>query len=127
MIYRILADLIVILHLLFIAFALLGGLSVIWRRYLIFVHLPAAIWVSLISFKGWICPLTPLENHLRNAAGSKGYTEGFVEHYVIPIVYPVNLTSDIQMVFGVIALVINIFIYALVSHRRLKKKIRKSL
>jgi len=116
-IYRILADCVVIVHLLFIVFALLGGLLVIWRSYLVFVHFPAAIWVFVISFKGWICPLTPLENQLRHAAGTEGYTGGFVEHYIIPIIYPAALNFNLQIVFGIVAVVINLGIYSFVYYK----------
>ncbi|MGF1681952.1 DUF2784 domain-containing protein [Photobacterium minamisatsumaniensis] len=116
MIYRVLADLVVILHLLFIIFALLGGSLLLWRGYMFFVHLPAALWVAVISFKGWICPLTPLENQLRQAAGGEGYPEGFVEHYIIPIIYPVGLRFDVQILLGIAAVGINIVIYVLVYY-----------
>ncbi|MGR5448843.1 DUF2784 domain-containing protein [Vibrio campbellii] len=117
MIYRMLADLVVMLHLLFIIFALIGGVLVRWRSYLLFIHIPAALWVTVISFKGWICPLTPLENQLRQAAGDEGYPGGFVEHYIIPIIYPVELRFDVQVLLGIAALGINIVIYALVYYR----------
>ncbi|MGR5519997.1 DUF2784 domain-containing protein [Vibrio sp. PNB22_4_2] len=117
MIYRMLADLVVILHLLFIIFALIGGVLVLWRSYMLFIHIPAALWVTVISFKGWICPLTPLENQLRQAAGDEGYPGGFVEHYIIPIIYPVELRFDVQVLLGIAALGINIVIYALVYYR----------
>ncbi|MGR5321332.1 DUF2784 domain-containing protein [Vibrio sp. PID23_8] len=117
MIYRMLADLVVMLHLLFIIFALIGGVLVLWRSYLLFIHIPAALWVTVISFKGWICPLTPLENQLRQAAGDEGYPGGFVEHYIIPIIYPVELRFDVQVLLGIAALGINIVIYALVYYR----------
>ncbi|MGF1759360.1 DUF2784 domain-containing protein [Photobacterium sagamiensis] len=122
MIYRILADLVVIVHLLFIIFALLGGLLAIVRSYLVFVHLPAVIWVFVISFKGWICPLTPLENQLRNAAGSEGYTGGFIEHYIIPIIYPSALNFNLQIVFGLVAVVINIGIYSFVYYKLMTRQ-----
>lgn len=116
MIYRILADLVVILHLMFIIFAVLGGLLVLWRGYVLLIHIPAAIWVAVISFKGWICPLTPLENQLRQAAGGEGYPGGFVEHYIIPVIYPVGLRFDVQVLLGIVAVGINIAIYALVYY-----------
>lgn len=125
MIYRLLADLVVIVHLLFIVFTLLGGFLVIVRGSLVFVHLPAVIWALVISFKGWICPLTPLENHLRNAAGTEGYTGGFIEHYIIPIIYPVTLTFNIQIVLGFVAVVINIGIYSFVYYKVMSKQGRK--
>ena len=122
MIYLILADLLVIVHLLFIIFALLGGLLLIWRGSLFFVHLPAAIWAALISFKGWICPLTPLENYLRGIAGTAGYEQGFVEYYLIPIIYPSNLTANIQIMLGALVLLINLCIYCLVYYKRMAKR-----
>jgi len=109
---------------LFIIFALLGGLLVIARRYLIIVHLPAAIWASLISFMGWICPLTPLENYLRNAAGADGYTGGFVEHYLMPILYPIGITANIQIVLGIFVVFFNISIYTFVYYKHIVKRDR---
>ncbi|MDV5168646.1 DUF2784 domain-containing protein [Photobacterium rosenbergii] len=116
MMYRILADLVVIFHLLFIIFALLGGLLVIWRNIMVLVHIPAVLWVSVLSFKGWICPLTPLENQLRLAAGGEGYPGGFVEHYLIPVIYPAGFSFDVQIVLGITALMINFVIYAFVYY-----------
>ncbi|PSV48202.1 DUF2784 domain-containing protein [Photobacterium indicum] len=121
MTYLILADLLVLVHLLFIIFVLLGGLLLMLRGSLIFVHLPAVIWATLISFKGWICPLTPLENHLRRVAGSADYEQGFVEHYLIPIIYPNNLTPNIQVMLGIFALLINLSIYCFVYYKRMAK------
>ncbi|MEZ8099058.1 DUF2784 domain-containing protein [Vibrio bivalvicida] len=114
MIYRMLADLVVILHLLFIVFALFGGVLVLWRLYMLFVHIPAALWAVAISFKGWVCPLTPLENKLRLSAGAEGYPGGFVEHYIIPIIYPAGLSTDIQVSLGMVAVAINIVTYVFV-------------
>ena len=111
MLYRLLADFIVILHLLFILFGLLGGLLFFWRRWTILLHLPAAIWICLIEFQGWICPLTPLENRLRLAGGAAGYKGGFVEQYLIPIIYPPGLTRDIQFVLGGLAIGLNVAVY----------------
>lgn len=125
MIYLILADLLVIVHLLFIIFALLGGLLLIWRGSLIFVHLPAAIWAALISFKGWICPLTPLENYLRGAAGTEGYQEGFIGHYLIPIIYPSSLTLNIQLLLAILVIFINLCIYSFVYYKYMAKRRRK--
>lgn len=114
---RLIADLLVLAHLAFIIFALLGGLLALRRRWIIFIHLPAAIWISLIEFKGWICPLTVWENHYRRAAGAAGYSESFIEHYIIPIIYPPGLTPNIQIALGIIALAVNLLIYSLVWRR----------
>lgn len=109
--YRLLADLVVGTHFLFIAFVVAGGfLAWRWRR-AAWIHVPVAIWGALIEFAGWICPLTPLENHLRRAAGEAGYAGGFIEHYLIPIVYPVGLTRGIQIGLGVAVVVINVIAY----------------
>lgn len=125
MIYLILADLLVIVHLLFIIFALLGGLLLLWRYSMIFMHLPAAIWAALISFKGWICPLTPLENYLRGAAGTEGYQDGFIGHYLNSIIYPSSLTLSMQFVLGILVIVINLGIYALVYYKYMVKQCEK--
>ncbi len=120
MLYTLAADLTVILHLVFIIFVIIGGLLVLkWRR-LAYVHIPAAIWGALIEFKQWICPLTPLENWLRAQGGATGYQGGFIDHYLIPIIYPPGLTVWHQIVLGVMVLVLNGGIYAwlLVSARR---------
>ena len=119
MMYRVLADLVVILHLLFILFGLLGGLLVLWKGVLVIVHLPAGIWLSVVSYQGWICPLTPLENQLRNHAGLEGYTGGFIEHYLIPIIYPPGLSSNLQLLLAIVALAINIGIYSYVIYKRM--------
>ena len=126
MVYLILTDLVVIIHALFILFAVLGGLLLMARSYLIVVHLPAAIWASLISFMGWTCPLTPLENYLRNAAGADGYTRGFVEHYLIPVIYPVGVTTNIHIILGILVVLLNISIYAFVYYKHVVKQDRES-
>lgn len=109
--YNILADVIVAVHFLFIAFVVAGGLLVIrWPR-LAFIHLPAAIWGAFVEFSGWICPLTPLENHFRNLAGNSSYSGDFIVRYLIPIIYPEYLNVTIQQVFGFIVILINIIFY----------------
>lgn len=106
----------VIVHLFFIVFALLGGLLALWRRWLALLHLPTAIWASLIEFTGWICPLTPLELMLRQAGGEAGYPESFIARYLMPILYPDGLTRGIQIILGIVALSINVGIYSLVLY-----------
>jgi len=114
MLQRILADLIVVFHFLFIIFALLGGLLIFWRKWIVFFHLPAAVWSALIEFKGWICPLTPLENRFRAIGNSAGYEGSFIEHYLIPVIYPAGLTHEIQIVLGFIAIAVNVVVYFVV-------------
>ena len=111
MFYRILADLVVLLHLLFIFFVIAGGFLALRRRYIALLHLPAVFWGVYIEFSGNICPLTPLENNLRQLAGREGYSTGFVEHYLIPIMYPSGLTGEIQIFLGLVALTINLLVY----------------
>jgi len=123
MLYHPLADLVVAIHLAFVIFVVAGALLVLrWPR-LAWVHVPAAIWGVLIEYAGWICPLTPLENWLRRAGGQASYQGGFVEHYVIPVLYPLGLTRATQGVLGTIVLVVNVGVYgALVIRRRRRRK-----
>lgn len=117
MLISIAADLLVALHFAFILFVMLGGLLVLrWRR-VAWLHVPAVAWGALIEFRSWVCPLTPLENHLRDLAGEAGYTHSFIEEYIAPIVYPMGLTPNIQIYLGVSVIVINLVIYALVIRR----------
>ena len=118
MIYSLLADLVVVAHFAFILFVVAGGLLVFrWRRAL-WIHLPAALWGILIEFAGWICPLTPLENRLRLKAGELGYEGSFVEHHLLPIVYPEELTRNGQILLGGLVLVVNALVYAILLRRR---------
>jgi uncharacterized membrane protein YhhN len=115
---RILADILVGVHFLFVVFVVAGGfLAWRWRR-VAWVHVPVAIWGALIELAGWICPLTPLENQLRRAAGDAGYAGGFIEHYLIPIVYPSGLTREIQLGLGVAVILINVVAYGGLVRRR---------
>ncbi len=111
MLYRALADLVALTHLAFIVFAVLGGLFTLRWRWAPCVHLPAAAWGAAIEFFGWFCPLTPLENSLRRASGSAGYPGGFIEHYLLPVLYPAELTREIQLFFGCAVVVVNLAIY----------------
>ena len=115
--YRILADLVVLLHLLFIVFVVVGGLLVLrWGR-ISLLHLPAAAWGSFIEFSGRICPLTPLENHFRHMAGLEGYAAGFIEHHLLSIIYPTGLTHEIQIVLGLLVVTLNLTVYAFILRR----------
>lgn len=111
MIYRLTADFVVLIHLAFILFAALGGLLVLKYRRCALIHLPALVWAVLISFAGWICPLTPLENWLRERGGVLGYETSFIEHYILPVIYPGELTRRMQIFLGLLVLIINLGIY----------------
>jgi hypothetical protein len=111
MLFRAAADGVVVVHALFVVFVVLGGLLVArWPR-LAWVHVPAAAWGVLIEYAGWICPLTPLENYLRDRGGSSSYRGDFIEHYLLPLLYPAGLTPRTQIWLGTLALVINVAVY----------------
>ena len=116
--YEVLADFVLILHLCFILFVVLGGLLVLRWPWVTWLHLPAAAWGILVELAGWICPLTPLEIALRRDTGSSAYDTTFVEGYLVPIVYPSALTPDVQMVLGLFVLGINLVVYGLVWRGR---------
>jgi hypothetical protein len=115
--YRLLADLVLILHAVFVAFVMLGALLVLRRPRVAWIHVPAVLWGAGIEFLGGICPLTPLENHWRALAGQLGYPGGFVEHYIVSLLYPDGLTRQVQLVLGALVLVVNVAIYARVLWR----------
>ncbi len=119
MVYQSLADIVVVLHLAFVIFVIGGGLCALRWRKAIYFHLPAAAWGALIEFAGWICPLTPLENWLRKKGGESGYPGEFVEHYILPILYPAGLTREIQIILGILVVVANLFLYGFIflSHK----------
>ena len=122
MLSRLAGDLVVVVHFLFIVFVVLGGLLVLrWPR-LVYLHIPAALWGALVEIQGWICPLTPLEFHFRQAAGHRVYHQGFVDHYILPLVYPSGLTREVQIVLGVLVLAVNIALYAFIFHRKKLKR-----
>lgn len=122
MLYSLAADGLLVMHFLFIGFVLLGGLLVLkWRR-LIFLHLPAVTWGVLIEYRGWLCPLTPWEIQLRQASGEAGYDTGFIEHYLMPLIYPATLDYDLQIVLGSSVILINLLIYSLVGLQRLRQQ-----
>ena len=109
--YRLLADLVVLVHFGFVLFVILGGFLVARRRRLMPFHLAAAVWAALIEFSGWICPLTPLENWLRAKSESDGYDADFVAHYILPILYPEGLTRATQIALGTVVILTNLGIY----------------
>lgn len=107
---QLMADLIVIIHAGFILFVIFGGFLALKWRNLIWLHLPAAVWGVLVELLGWFCPLTYYENSLRQTDG-RGYTSGFLEHYLIPIIYPTDLSREIQIGLGLILALFNLLIY----------------
>ncbi len=117
--WRFLADALVVAHLAFIGFVLLGALLVArWHR-LAWAHLAAALWGVWIETSGAICPLTPLENRLRRLAGGSGYPGGFIEHYLIPVIYPPGLTPTVQTWLAVVVVTVNAAIYSAILMRRM--------
>ena len=118
MTFRILADATVIVHLAFVAFVVGGGLLVArWPR-VVWLHLPAVAWGAWIEFAGWLCPLTPLENWLRRQGGREVYRSSFVEHYVLPVLYPSELSREMQWALGGLVLLVNAIVYVWLFRRR---------
>ena len=122
MIWRTLADLVLLIHMAFIVFVIIGGFFATLWRWLPWVHLPAAAWAAALELGGWICPLTPLENWLRQASGEAGYAGGFIEHYLVRVIYPTGLTPDIQVYIGLGVLLINGVAYSIVWRGRVRSK-----
>lgn len=116
--YAALADAVVAAHLGFVVWVVFGGLSVLrWPR-LAWLHVPAAVWGALVELAGWTCPLTPLENHLRALAGADPYRGGFVEQYLLPLLYPQALTRELQWLLGAGVLLVNGAVYLVLWRRR---------
>lgn len=117
MLYTVLADLVVLLHLAFVLFVILGGFLVVKWPAIAWSHLPAAAWGALVEFTGWICPLTPLENWLRESGARTGYEQDFLSHYLLPLLYPAGLTRNTQCVLGLIVLIVNGAMYGWLGFR----------
>ena len=124
--YQVAADFVIFLHLAFIVFVLAGGLLVFKWRWVVWLHIPAALWGSMIVIVGWICPLTPIENMLRQAGGLKAYSNSFIEQYLIPVIYPQGLSREIFIVMGMVVIAINVIIYTILFIKRKKKADTKS-
>jgi hypothetical protein len=122
MLFRAAADFVLVVHLGFILFVVFGGWFVLRRPWIAWLHLPAAFWGAVIEFSGWVCPLTPLENRLRAASGSAGYDGSFIEHYLIPLIYPTAMNRGLQIVLGLGVILINSAFYSLLIRRRLCSK-----
>jgi len=117
MFYVLAADAVVLLHFAFVMFVVAGGLLVFRWHWLALLHLPAVVWSVLLELRGWLCPLTPLEVKLREAGGQAGYSGGFVEQYMLPVLYPVELDRTMQIAIGCFVIVINVAIYARLLRR----------
>ena len=123
MMYRFLAEVTLATHSVFIAFVVIGGFLAIRFPRVAWAHIPCAIWGALIEFAGWVCPLTPLENLLRRASGEAGYTGGFIERYLLPIIYPGDLTREFQFLIGITAVGLNLVAYSIVLRGRKKTRV----
>ena len=122
MLFQAAADLVVLVHLAFIVFVVLGGVLAVRWRWIPWLHLPAVAWGVLLEWCGWMCPLTPLENWLRRAGGAAEYSGGFVERYVLPTVYPAALTREAQCALGFLVCFVNAAIYLRLWRRRVARR-----
>ena len=121
MVYSLLADFVVLIHVMFVLFAVLGGLVVLRRPRLAWLHLPAAIWGGVIELQGWICPLTHLEVHFRRLGGEAGYAGDFIGHYLEVLLYPLWLTRRFQVIIGIGILVLNAAVYLCLWRKKSRK------
>ena len=119
--YELAANLTLIIHFAFILFAVFGALLLLVSIKIVFIHIPSLIWASYIELTHFVCPLTYLENWFLNKEKLETYSEGFIQNYLVPIVYPTNLSKELQIYFGLTLIVINIIIYGLIISK-LKKK-----
>ena len=115
--YHFLADVVLVVHLGFVLFIVAGAFLILRWPWMVWVHPPAAVWGVVVEWAGWICPLTPLENRLRAQGGQAGYPGGFVEHYIVRVLYPGGLTRNIQFLLGATVLLVNLIAYAIVFAR----------
>lgn len=125
MTYRLLADAVLLIHFGFIVFVVIGGFLALRWRWLLWFHVPCAVWGVLIEFTGWFCPLTPLENHLRAVGGKATYTGGFIDHYLTAIIYPDGLTRSSQLVLGLTVLILNAIAYTLWWRQRQRRAVNR--
>jgi hypothetical protein len=116
--YHLLAEVTVLVHFLFVLFVAGGALLLLRWPKLVYLHLPALAWGLYIEFTGAICPLTPLENHLRHMAGMETYEGGFINQYLMPVLYPAGLTKNVQLILGGLMVLVNGAIYGVLIWRR---------
>jgi hypothetical protein len=122
MVYHALANLVLLAHLAFVLFVVLGGFLVLKWRGLAWLHVPACLWGALVELAGWLCPLTPLENWLRAKGGGLVYRTDFIAHYLLPLLYPANLTRGLQIFLGFLVLSINLSLYGWILWRAAQKE-----
>jgi hypothetical protein len=118
MLAHVTANAVVLAHLAFIAFVLFGACLVLRWKWIAWLHVPAFVWGATVEFLGVVCPLTPLEQRLRLIASDQNYTGGFVDHYIVPVIYPAGLTPTIQLCLGASVVAVNVAIYAYIGYRR---------
>lgn len=116
-VYQALSNLVLLTHLAFVLFVVFGGLLVCKRKGLAWLHVPAFLWGALIELTGWVCPLTPLENWLREQGSGLVYRTGFIEHYILPVLYPAALTRNTQIILGLLVLSVNLGLYGWILWR----------
>ena len=124
MVNHALSNLVLIVHLAFVVFAVLGGFLVLKWKSLAWLHVPAFLWGALIELAGWVCPLTPLENWLREKDGGLVYRTDFIEHYILSLLYPTTLTRNSQIILGLFVLSVNLGLYGWILWRTARKKAR---
>lgn len=122
MVYGILADIVVVLHFAFILFVVFGALIALRWSWAPFIHLPAVIWGAYIEFQGVVCPLTPLEVYLRKLTGEEGYSGGFIENYLLPVIYPAGLDTGHQLILGIFTILINVALYGYVINHKYRQR-----
>ncbi|MCQ4297020.1 DUF2784 domain-containing protein [Pseudomonas stutzeri] len=127
MLYRMGADAVLLLHLGFILFVLLGGLLVAWKRGFVLIHVPAIVWGVFVELSGRACPLTHWENLLRRLAGGAGYEAGFIEHYLLPLIYPAWLSTPVQYLLAAVVVLANLLIYGWVLWRQRRSTVAHQL
>ena len=126
MVNHALSNLVLIAHLAFVLFAVLGGFLVLKWKSLAWIHVPTFFWGALIELAGWVCPLTPLENWLREKDGGLVYRTDFIEHYILSLLYPTTLTRNSQIILGLFVLSVNLGLYGWIFWRTAQKKARRN-